>query len=73
MKAKGNDMSWLGLEGKVALVTGAAHRVGKAIALELARQGVHILVHYGGAAAAAADGAGRKSGTNDGVDRQFAF
>ena len=34
------------LEGKVALVTGSARRVGKAIALELARQGVNILVHY---------------------------
>jgi NAD(P)-dependent dehydrogenase (short-subunit alcohol dehydrogenase family) len=43
------------LHGQVALVTGAAHRVGKAIALELARHGVHILVHYGGAAAAAAE------------------
>jgi NAD(P)-dependent dehydrogenase (short-subunit alcohol dehydrogenase family) len=36
------------LTDRVALVTGSAHRVGKAIALELARQGVHILVHYGG-------------------------
>ncbi len=34
------------LNGKVALVTGAAHRVGRAIAIELARQGVDILVHY---------------------------
>ena len=34
------------LKGKVALVTGAAHRVGRAIAIELARQGVDILVHY---------------------------
>ncbi len=31
---------------QVAVVTGAAHRVGKAIALELARAGVHVLVHY---------------------------
>jgi NAD(P)-dependent dehydrogenase (short-subunit alcohol dehydrogenase family) len=36
------------LNDKVALVTGSAHRVGKAIALELARHGVHILVHYHG-------------------------
>lgn len=35
------------LQGKFALVTGAAHRVGKAIALALAEQGVHIAVHYG--------------------------
>lgn len=34
------------LSDQVALVTGAARRVGKAIAVELARQGVHILVHY---------------------------
>lgn len=36
----------LDLTGKVAIVTGAAHRVGKAIALELARAGVHIVLHY---------------------------
>ena len=29
-----------------ALVTGSAHRVGKAIALELAKQGANIIVHY---------------------------
>ena len=34
------------LTDSVALVTGSAHRVGRAIALELAAQGVHILVHY---------------------------
>ena len=34
------------LRDKVALVTGSAHRVGRAIALELAKQGVNILVHY---------------------------
>lgn len=37
------------LRGQVALVTGSAHRVGKAIALELASAGVHILVHYNSA------------------------
>jgi NAD(P)-dependent dehydrogenase (short-subunit alcohol dehydrogenase family) len=41
------------LQGKVALVTGAAHRVGKAIALALAQQGVHLIVHYGGSGDAA--------------------
>lgn len=35
------------LSGQVALVTGSARRVGKAIALELARCGAHIMVHYG--------------------------
>ena len=34
------------LRDKTALVTGSARRVGRAIALELAKQGVHILVHY---------------------------
>jgi NAD(P)-dependent dehydrogenase (short-subunit alcohol dehydrogenase family) len=34
------------LQDQVALVTGAAHRVGKAIALELARRGVNIIAHY---------------------------
>lgn len=34
------------LKDKVALVTGAAQRVGRAIALELAKEGVHIMVNY---------------------------
>lgn len=34
------------LQDQIALVTGSAHRVGRAIALDLARQGVHILVNY---------------------------
>ena len=37
----------------LALVTGAAHRVGRAIALELARQGFAIGLHYHGSSAAA--------------------
>lgn len=44
----------MNLEGKVALVTGGAHRVGKAIALALAGEGAHVLVHYGGSEDAAA-------------------
>ena len=40
------------LKDKVALVTGSARRVGKVIALELARQGVNILMHYHRAEAA---------------------
>jgi pteridine reductase len=32
--------------GKIALVTGGAHRVGKAIALELARAGAHVAFTY---------------------------
>lgn len=34
------------LKNRVALITGAAHRVGKQIALTLAREGVHIAVHF---------------------------
>ncbi|MEW6744493.1 MAG: SDR family oxidoreductase [Planctomycetota bacterium] len=36
----------MSLEGKVALVTGAARRVGRQIALELADAGAHVVVHY---------------------------
>lgn len=43
------------LTEQVALVTGGAHRVGKAIALELARRGADILVHYGTSAEAATE------------------
>lgn len=35
------------LKGRVALVTGAAHRLGKAVATALAEQGCHLVVHYG--------------------------
>ncbi len=34
------------LEGRVALVTGGARRVGRVIALELARRGAHVIIHY---------------------------
>ncbi len=36
----------MSLQDQVALVTGAAHRVGRAIALELARRGAHIALHF---------------------------
>jgi NAD(P)-dependent dehydrogenase (short-subunit alcohol dehydrogenase family) len=41
------------LKGKTALVTGAAKRLGLAIANTLAAQGVRIVAHYGHSAAAA--------------------
>ncbi len=34
------------ISGKIALITGAAHRVGRAIALRLAAEGCHIALHY---------------------------
>lgn len=34
------------LKGKVALVTGAAKRIGYAISIELAKQGVDIIIHH---------------------------
>ena len=37
---------WIELAGKSALVTGAAKRLGRAAALALAAQGVHIALHY---------------------------
>ena len=42
------------IKGKVAVVTGAGHRVGKVIALALAEAGADIVVHYHRAAAEAA-------------------
>ncbi|MBI4513333.1 MAG: SDR family oxidoreductase [Gemmatimonadetes bacterium] len=34
------------LSGRIALVTGSARRLGRAIATALARRGVHVAVHY---------------------------
>jgi len=41
------------LHGKVALVTGGAVRLGKALALALADEGMRVALHYGESAAAA--------------------
>jgi len=38
------------LDGKVAIVTGGAVRLGKALALALAEQGTRVVVHYGSSA-----------------------
>ncbi len=45
----------MNIRGSVALVTGAAHRVGKTTALELARAGADVVILYNSSAAAAAE------------------
>lgn len=41
-------MAGMHLHGKTALITGAARRIGQAIALDLARQGMNLILHYRG-------------------------
>ena len=38
------------LNGKIAVVTGGAVRLGKALALALAEQGARLVIHYGSSA-----------------------
>jgi 3-oxoacyl-[acyl-carrier protein] reductase len=47
----------LDLNDKVVCVTGAARRVGRAIALEFARQGAHLVIHHSSSDADAASAA----------------
>jgi NAD(P)-dependent dehydrogenase (short-subunit alcohol dehydrogenase family) len=49
----------MNISGKVALITGAAKRIGRQIALELARRGARIAVHYRSGEAEAKQVAGR--------------
>jgi enoyl-[acyl-carrier protein] reductase III len=48
-----NAVGALGLDGKVALVTGATRGLGRAIAHKLAASGCHVLLNYAHSAAAA--------------------
>jgi 3-oxoacyl-[acyl-carrier protein] reductase/pteridine reductase len=41
------------MDGKVILVTGAAKRIGRSIAIALAREGARLAIHYGGSEAEA--------------------
>ncbi|PIE81512.1 MAG: hypothetical protein CSA11_04010 [Chloroflexi bacterium] len=43
----------MNLQGKVAVVTGGAVRVGRALSLALAAEGCHLFIHYGRSAGAA--------------------
>lgn len=45
----------MNIQSKTALVTGGAHRVGKAIALELAGAGANLVINYNSSADAAAE------------------
>ncbi len=47
------------IEGKVAMVTGGAVRLGKALALALAEQGARLVIHYGSSAGPAQETVGQ--------------
>jgi len=54
-----DEAASMDVQGRVSLVTGAARRVGRAIALELAAAGCDVAVHFHTSAAPARDLAGR--------------
>src|SRR5947207_14235005 len=50
---------FMNIRGKVALITGSAKRIGREIALDFARRGARIAVHYRSGEAEAKQVAGR--------------
>jgi len=46
LKMRGNQMARQSLDGKTALITGSAVRIGREIALSLAQRGVNVIIHY---------------------------
>src|SRR2546425_7529183 len=50
---------FMNINGKVALITGSAKRIGREIALELTRRGARIAVHYRSSESEAKQVAGR--------------
>jgi pteridine reductase len=62
----------MNIDGKVTLITGSAKRVGKEIALELARRGARIAVHYRSGEAEARAVAGRDGAVFQADLRDFA-
>src|SRR5262252_5709391 len=49
---------FMNIDGKVALITGSAKRIGREIALELSRRGARLAVHYRSSAREAQEVAG---------------
>ena len=61
----------MNIDGKVALVTGSAKRIGRAVALELGRRGARVAIHYRSAKREAEDVLKiiRESGSDGGAFR----
>src|SRR5215831_20782237 len=69
---------FMDIDGKVALITGSAKRIGREIALELARRGARVAVHFKSSANEAREVAGNTGATfqadltnTDAIERLF--